>query len=146
MKHSPVPASPLERLRAHLVGLKMARALEVLETLVGQLEQGQLTALEALEWLLAEEHTQRETRRIRMALITARLTPIKTLESFDSIVSDKIESNSILTTRCPPAHASCPELMGQFLLVSPSHPGPQKYGRHRAYRSRPVPFPQICPE
>jgi hypothetical protein len=65
---------------------------------------------------------------------------------FESRVSDKIESNSILTTRCSPAHASCPELMGQFLLVSPSHPGPQKCGRHRAYRSRPVPFPQICPE
>jgi DNA replication protein DnaC len=83
MKPSPLPPSPLERLRAHLVGLKMARALEVLETLVSQLEPGQLTALEALERLLAEEHTQRETRRIRMALITARLTQIKTLESFD---------------------------------------------------------------
>jgi DNA replication protein DnaC len=96
MKHSPVPASPLERLRAHLVGLKMARALEVLETLVGQLEQGQLTALEALEWLLAEEHTQRETRRIRMALITARLTPIKTLESFDFSFQPSLDRQRIL--------------------------------------------------
>src|SRR5512143_874319 len=49
-------------------------------------------------------------------------------------------------TRCTPVHACCPELMRQFLLASPSHPGPQKCGRHRAYRSRPVPFSQICPE
>ena len=50
------------------------------------------------------------------------------------------------TTRCTPVHASCPELMRQFLPGSPSPPGPQKCGRHRAYRSRPVPFSQICPE
>src|SRR5512147_1912461 len=32
-------------------------------------------------------------------------------------------------TRCTPVHACCPELMRQFLLASPSHPGPQKCGR-----------------
>ena len=61
-----------------------------------------------------------------------------------SSVSAKIESNFVLTIRCAPAHTVCTELMRQFLVVSPSHPGPQKCGRHRAYRSRPVPCSRIC--
>ncbi|MCK7502521.1 MAG: hypothetical protein MZW92_81385 [Comamonadaceae bacterium] len=58
----------------------------------------------------------------------------------------KLSQTLFSTTRCTPVHASCPELMRQFLPGSPSPPGPQKCGRHRAYRSRPVPFSQICPE
>ena len=73
----------LERIRASLVGLRMPRALEALDHTVRQLERGQIGALEAIDGLLAEEHATRETRRIGVALKTARLTPPKTLESFD---------------------------------------------------------------
>ena len=49
-----------------------------------------------------------------------------------SRVSIKTESSHIL------AITIFMEFMRQFLLVSLSHPGPQKCGRHRAYRSQPA--------
>ena len=78
-----LPEAPIERIRRHLVGLRMPRALETLDQLVGQLERGQLSAIEAIEVLLAEELTVRESRRVKAALQMARLTPIKTLSGFD---------------------------------------------------------------
>ena len=56
----------------------MPRALETLEHVVQQLERGQLGAIEAIETLLAEEVTIRESRRVRAALQMARLATIKT--------------------------------------------------------------------
>ena len=88
---------PIEQVRRHLVNLKMSRALEVLDELVARLEQGRLSPLEAIEQLLAEERTTRESRRIRAALLTARLTQIKTLESFDFTFQPSLERNRILT-------------------------------------------------
>jgi IstB-like ATP binding protein len=73
----------LDRIRASLVGLRMPRALEALDHAVRRLERGEISALEAIDGLLAEEHATREGRRIGVALKTARLTPPKTLESFD---------------------------------------------------------------
>ena len=54
------PAAPIERIRNHLVSLRMPRALEALDQVVQQLERGQTTAIEAIEMLLAEELTIRE--------------------------------------------------------------------------------------
>jgi DNA replication protein DnaC len=48
-----------------------------------QLEQGNLSGIEALDVLLSEGYATRETRRIDMALKTARLMPIKTPAGFD---------------------------------------------------------------
>ena len=79
---SALPSTPLERVRHHLVGLKMVRALETLDSCVRQLEEGTISALEMLDELLGEEHSTRETRRIKAQLMTARLTRIKTLEGF----------------------------------------------------------------
>jgi hypothetical protein len=53
-----------ERIRRHLVGLKMPRALEALQTTLSRIEQGELSALEAIDALLGEEYTTRESRRI----------------------------------------------------------------------------------
>jgi hypothetical protein len=74
-----VPGNTTERIRRHLVGLKMPRALEALQMTLARIEQGEVTALEAIENLLGEEYTTRESRRIKMALQTARLPTIKTL-------------------------------------------------------------------
>lgn len=95
MNHPPV--SPLESLRGRLVGLKMARALEVLDEIVARVEQKQLSTLEAMDLLLAEEFSTRESRRIKMALMTARLTQLKTLESFDFSFQPSLDRNQILT-------------------------------------------------
>ena len=73
----------LDNIRASLVGLKAPRALEALEYIVAWLERGEVSAVEAIDTLLAQEFSIRETRRIDIALKTARLTPIKTIENFD---------------------------------------------------------------
>jgi len=57
------PTSTLDRIRRNLVGLKMARALEVLDQTVRQIERGEMTALDAIDTLLAEELTLRQNRR-----------------------------------------------------------------------------------
>jgi len=68
MSAAAIPGSALERIRHHLVGLRMPKALETLDHTVRRLEHGEVSALEALEVLLGEELTLRETRRIKMAL------------------------------------------------------------------------------
>src|SRR5512134_1728230 len=88
--------SVLERIRAHLVGLKMPRALETLDHTLRGIERGELSTLEAIEALLAEELTTRQSRRIKMALQTARLSTIKTLAGYDSGFQPSLDRNSIL--------------------------------------------------
>jgi hypothetical protein len=61
----------------------MPRALEMLDHSVRRLERGEASALEVIDTLLAEELTLSESRRIKTALMTARLSIIKTLAGFD---------------------------------------------------------------
>jgi DNA replication protein DnaC len=89
-------ASPLERIRASLVGLKMARALEVLDSTLARLERGEASAIEAIDGLLAEELSVRQSRRIKAALMLARLTTIKTLQGFDFAFQPSLDKNRIL--------------------------------------------------
>jgi len=86
----------MERIRNHLVGLRMPRALETLDHIVQQLERGQLSALEAIDLLLAEEITVRESRRIKAALQMARLRNIKTLSGFDFSFQPSLDRNRVL--------------------------------------------------
>jgi len=75
--------SVLDRIRRTLVGLKMPRALEVLDQTMRQLERGEASALEVIDTLFAEELTLRENRHVKMALRMAKLSSIKTLAGFD---------------------------------------------------------------
>jgi DNA replication protein DnaC len=86
----------LERIRRHLVGLKMPRALEILEQIMRQLERGEISALVAIEHLLDEELTLREGRRVKAALKMGRLLNIKTLASFDFSFQPSLDRNRIL--------------------------------------------------
>ena len=90
-----VPAT-LERVQRHLVGLRMPRALEVLDAVVRQLERGEVSALEAIDTLLAEEFTLREGRRVKAALQMARLSSVKTLAGFDFSFQPSLDRNRIL--------------------------------------------------
>jgi len=83
-------------IRRHLVGLKMPRALEALQTTLARIEQGELSALEAIEALLGEEYTTRESRRIKMALQTARLTTVKSLSGYDFSFQPSLDRNRVL--------------------------------------------------
>ncbi|MDN7560769.1 IS21-like element ISBcen28 family helper ATPase IstB [Burkholderia orbicola] len=92
-----MPASTLERIRRYLVGLRMPRALETLDATLNRFEQGDSSMLEVLETLLGEEFTTRETRRIRMALQTARLGTIKTLAGYYFSFQPSLDRDRIMT-------------------------------------------------
>ena len=89
------PVSTLERIRRNLVGLKMARALEVLDQNLRRIEQGQIGAVDAIDVLLSEELTLRQNRRVKMALRTVRITNVKTLASFDFAFQPSLDRNRI---------------------------------------------------
>ena len=88
--------STLDRIRCHLVGLKMPRALEVLEHTLRQLERGEVSVLEAIDALLGEELSLREGRRVKAALKMGRLLTIKTLAGFDFAFQPSLDKNRIL--------------------------------------------------
>jgi DNA replication protein DnaC len=84
------------RIRRHLVSLRMPRALETLDHIVQQFERGQITAIEAIDDLLAEEITIREGRRIKAALQMARPATIKTLSGFDVSFQPSLDRNRVM--------------------------------------------------
>jgi DNA replication protein DnaC len=90
-------ASPatLDRIRRHLVGLNMPRALEVIEHILRRIERGEISALEAIDTLLGEELTLREGRRVRSALKMGRLLTIKTLSGFDFSFQPSLDRDRI---------------------------------------------------
>jgi DNA replication protein DnaC len=97
MRSGHLPPALLERVRTHLVALRMPRALEMLDHVVGQLERGEVSALEAIDALLAEEFTIRDGRRVKAALQMARLSTIKTLSGFDFSFQPSLDRSRILT-------------------------------------------------
>ena len=56
-----------------------------------RLERGEMTALEAIDALLAEEN-----RRVKTALVMARLSAIKTLAGFDFSFQPSLDKNRIM--------------------------------------------------
>ena len=85
-----------DRVARSLVGLRMPHALAAPGTISQDLEQGRLTALEAIDRLLLEEYTNRETQRVGIALKTSRLVPIKTLEGFDFTFQPSLDRERIM--------------------------------------------------
>ncbi len=90
-----------ERIRGSLIGLRMPRALEILDRVLQRVERGEAAALEAIDELLLEEYASREGRRITMALHTARLTPVKTLESFDFSFQPSLDRSRVMALAQP---------------------------------------------
>lgn len=88
-------ASRIDNIRHSLVGLKMPRALEMLDATLRRIEQGQIDGIEALDELLLEELSLRENRRIKAALRMARLPVIKTLAGFDFSFQPSLDRNRI---------------------------------------------------
>ncbi len=89
-------SSLTQRIRDNLVALRMPRALEILDQILRRQEQGEITTIEAIDMLLAEEYALREKRRVGVALNTSRLIPIQTLESFDFTFQPALDRNRIL--------------------------------------------------
>jgi len=85
-----------DRIKDTMVALKMPRAIEILDATLRRLERGEMTALEAVDALLSEELTLRENRRIKTALVMARLSPIKTLAGFDFSFQPSLDKSRIM--------------------------------------------------
>jgi len=94
--HPEILPSVVDRIKQTMVGLKMPRAIEILDATVRQLERGEMTALEAIDALLVEELTLRENRRVKTALVMARLPTIKTLAGFDFSFQPSLDKNRIM--------------------------------------------------
>jgi DNA replication protein DnaC len=86
----------LDSIKKSLVALKMARALEVLDATLRKIEQGEINSIEALDHLLVEELTLRENRRVKAALMWARLSAIKTLAGFDFAFQPSLDRSRVL--------------------------------------------------
>ena len=57
-------ATTIDSIKRSLVGLRMPRALEVLDATLRRIEQGEIDGIGALDQILVEELTLRETRRV----------------------------------------------------------------------------------
>ena len=55
------PSSRVDNIRHSLVGLRMPRALEMLDVTLRRIEQGQIDGVEALDELILEELSLRES-------------------------------------------------------------------------------------
>jgi DNA replication protein DnaC len=90
------PLSRVDNIRRSLVGLKMPRALEILDATLRRIEHGQIDGIEAIDELLLEELTLRENSRIKQSLRMARLPVIKTLAGFDFTFQPSLDRNRIM--------------------------------------------------
>ena len=122
----PDPAAPmLDRVKTSMVGLKMPRAIEMVDACVARLDRGEISALEAIEQLLVEELTFRESRRIKTALVMARLTNLKTLAGFDFAFQPSLDRSRIMALaelsfveRCEAVHFLGPPGTGKSHLAT----------------------------
>jgi len=87
----------LNAIKQHLVSLKFSAALEVLDQAVAQLENDEISPLEALESILSHEQNVRETRRVKTQLRTSRLLQHKTLDTFDFAFQPTIDKQRVMT-------------------------------------------------
>ena len=94
--HAKIIPSVVDRIKRSLVGLKMPRAIEILDATVRRIERGEMNALEAIDALIAEELTLRENRAVKMALVMARLSAIKTLAGFDFSFQPSLDKSRIM--------------------------------------------------
>ena len=94
--HPQIVPSLVDRIKQTLVALKMPRAIEIVDVILRRLEHGEMTAIEAIDTLLAEELTLRENRRVKIALMMARLSSIKTLAGFDFSFQPSLDKNRIM--------------------------------------------------
>ena len=151
--HAEIVPSLVDRIKQTLVGLKMPRAIEILDVTVRRIEQGEMTAIEAIDALLAEEFTLRENRRIKTALVMARLSTIKTLAGFDFSFQPSLDKNRIMALAelefIDRAEVVAPPRPARH-RQKPLEPGARRRGRqsrtqrllHHARRSRRAPSPR----
>lgn len=88
--------SSVEMVKTHLADLGMPGSLEVVDSLMEQLDHGAISPAEAMEQLLAAQVNLRRQRRITSALHSSRLPAVKTLDTFDFSFQPSIDRGQIL--------------------------------------------------
>ena len=151
--HPEIVPSLVDRIKQTLVALKMPRAIEILDFILRRLEHGEINAIEAIDTLLAEELTLRENRRIKIALVMARLSSIKTLAGFDFSFQPSLDKNRIMALaelefidRSEVVHFLGPPGTGKShlslaLASKPSRPAAVSTSRHSVISSARSPRP-----
>ncbi len=86
----------IDSIKKNLVALRMPQRSRYSMPPFRRIEQGEIDGIEALTTLLVEELTVRENRRVKTALMMARLTAIKTLAGFDFAFQPSLDRNRIL--------------------------------------------------
>ena len=94
--HPEIVPSLVDRIKQTLVALKMPRSIEILDVTLRRLELGEMTAIEAIDALLAEELTLWENRRVKIALMMARLSSIKRLAGLNFSFQPSLDKNRIM--------------------------------------------------
>lgn len=147
MNHHPA-ITTLDSIKRNLVALRMPRALEVLDATFRRIEQGEIDGIEALDALLVEELTVRENRRVKTALMMARLTAIKTLAGFDFGFQPSLDRNRILALaelkfidRAEVVHLLGPPGTGKSHLATALAVEAVKAGRSVAFSVSATPVP-----
>jgi DNA replication protein DnaC len=87
----------INSIKAKLADLSMPGSLEVVDHLMSQLDQGALSAAEAMDELLSAQVSLRRERRLFSAMRSSRLPTLKRLDSFDFAFQPSIDRNQILS-------------------------------------------------
>jgi DNA replication protein DnaC len=86
----------IERVRQNLACLKLDRIHEVLDTVLKNSEESQLSYLAFFDHLLEEEVAAKESRRIRTALKTAGLPVARTIEEYDFAFHPHLDKKAVM--------------------------------------------------
>ena len=87
----------INSIKAKLADLSMPGSLEIVDHLMNQLDQGALSAAEAMDKLLSAQVALRRERRLLSAMRSSRLPTLKRLDSFDFAFQPSIDRNQILS-------------------------------------------------
>ena len=86
----------IERVRQNLARLKLDRIQEVLDTVLKNSEESQLSYLAFFDHLLEEEVAAKERRRIQTALKTAGLPFARTIEEYDFAFHPHLDKKAVM--------------------------------------------------
>jgi DNA replication protein DnaC len=84
-------------LKSHLADLQMPGSLEVVDALLSQLDAASISPAEAIEQLLEAQVLLKRQRRLTVALQSARLPGVKTLDTFDFSFQPSIDRTQVLS-------------------------------------------------
>jgi len=84
-------------LKSHLADLGMPGSLEVVDSLMERLDQGRVSAAEAMEQLVAAQVIVKREKRLSLSMSASKLPCIKKLDTFDFTFQPSIDRNQILS-------------------------------------------------